>query len=178
MQEPIRRMSFGDYLRLEALDERPFEFFDGEVGALGAPSLTHGDILTNIQLTLGPIARAGGCRSYSGDATVESGQTFAARPDYVGTCDERNGSDPALRRRGVLRYPWLIVEVLSPTTAARDTNARRKRVTLFERDRGMFAFRGEVEKIALPPLDFVLTRESVYDGISMAALDAIEAEAP
>ena len=105
-----------DYLAGEMVSDMKHEYIDGEVHAMTGGTLPHNDISVNLTSLLRAFLRGKGCKVNLSDAKVkvsEQGPDFY--PDVVVSCDERD-------RRAIeaISYPKLIVEVLSPTTAAFD----------------------------------------------------------
>ncbi|HIK11881.1 MAG TPA: Uma2 family endonuclease [Oscillatoriaceae cyanobacterium M33_DOE_052] len=109
-------MTVTEYLTWEAQQLIKHEYIDGEVHAMTGGTLPHNDIAVNLTSLLRAFLRGKGCKVNLSDAKVkvsEQGPYFY--PDVVVSCDERD-------RRAIeaISYPKLIVEVLSPTTAAFD----------------------------------------------------------
>ncbi|MEG3439647.1 Uma2 family endonuclease [Pannus brasiliensis CCIBt3594] len=118
-------MTVERYLEWEPRQEIRYEFVGGEVFAMTGGSLPHNDIAINLLVALRPPVRAGGCRVNMADAKVNVTPSIYRYPDLAVSCGGRD-------RIAVdaIRYPKLIVEVLSPGTEALARNA------LASRDRG------------------------------------------
>ncbi len=113
------RVTLEEYLARDTSTLERFEYRGGGVVALAVPTRDHGRIAGNISSHLGPLARARGCDYFAGDAKVITPGGDRLIPDFVITCDARDlSADP--QGEAQLRHPWLIVEILSPTTAADD----------------------------------------------------------
>lgn len=103
---------------LEFLRDSPevrYEFIDGQLYMLAGGTTNHSLIAANMIRELGFLLRGGPCRVYTSDMLVQVSENRFVFPDVVVSCDERD--------RGVsdmLRYPRMIVEVLSPSTERRD----------------------------------------------------------
>lgn len=85
-------------------------------------TLPHNDIAVNLTTALKPFLRGKGCKVRMAAAKVgitEQGPYFY--PDIVVSCDQRDQT--ALK---VIRYPQLIVEVLSPGTEGFDRGDKFK----------------------------------------------------
>jgi Uma2 family endonuclease len=105
-----------DYLAGEKVSPIKHEYRQGEIYAAGA-SKAHVIITLNVATLLRNHLRGSGCIAYMADMKVriEAADCYYY-PDVAVSCDEgdKNAAED------FLRYPRLIVEVLSPTTAAFD----------------------------------------------------------
>lgn len=106
---------------LDFAEDRPdherWELFDGVPVMMTNPNIRHGTIAGNLMMKLGPIARARGCQIFAGDIKVRdpANQWFAGIPDLLIRC----GSKPA-GTENTLTHPTILIEILSPSTKARD----------------------------------------------------------
>ncbi|HAE82656.1 MAG TPA: hypothetical protein DDW33_11555 [Ktedonobacter sp.] len=110
------RMSVEEYFELEEnnLDTR-YEYLDGYAYMMSGGSANHATISGNIYAILRSLLRGGPCRVYNSDMKVRVSEERYFHPDVTVTCDPRD--------RGVadlIQSPCLVVEVLSPSTEARD----------------------------------------------------------
>jgi Uma2 family endonuclease len=105
-----------DYLKGEESSPIKHEYRQGQVYAMAGASNDHVIISLNIASMLRNHLRGSGCQAYISDtkAHIESINIYYY-PDVIVSCDQR---DKAFNN--FLRYPCLIVEVLSPTTEAFD----------------------------------------------------------
>ena len=115
-------MNPDDYLVWEATQSVKHEYINGEAYAVTGGTLSHNDIALNLYTLLRSYLRGQGCRINVADAKVkvsERGPYFY--PDVVVSCDDRD-------RRAItaIAYPTLIIEVLSPSTAAFDRGDKFK----------------------------------------------------
>jgi Uma2 family endonuclease len=105
-----------DYLAGEKVSPIKHEYRQGEIYAAGA-SKAHVIITLNVATLLRNHLRGSGCIAYMADMKVriEAADCYYY-PDVAVSCDEgdKNAAED------FIRYPRLIVEVLSPTTAAFD----------------------------------------------------------
>lgn len=109
-------MTVAEYLDWEAEQPIKHEYVDGKVYAMTGRTLPHNDIAVNLTSALRTALRGTGCKVRMSDARVEiSEQGPYFYPDIVVSCHEQDRQ--AIR---VMRYPKLIVEVLSPSTAGYD----------------------------------------------------------
>lgn len=96
------------------LDAR-YEYIDGHITMLAGGTLNHATIAFNMAKTLDILLHGKSCRVYTSDAQVRLSEKRYVYPDVTVTCDARDqGSSETIQ------YPRLIVEVLSPGTAAYD----------------------------------------------------------
>lgn len=109
------------YLEWEPRQELRYEFVSGAVFAMTGGTLPHNDIAINLLTVLRPHVRAQGCRINIADAKVNVTPSVYRYPDLVVSCDDRDKT--ALK---ALRYPKLIVEVLSPGTETLDRGDKFK----------------------------------------------------
>jgi Uma2 family endonuclease len=109
-------MTVDEYLAWEAEQPTKHEYIDGEVYAMAGGTLPHNDIAVNLTSVLRGALRGTGCKVRMADAKVRvspRGPYFY--PDVVVSCDERDR-----RALDEICYPTVIIEVLSPSTAAFD----------------------------------------------------------
>ncbi|HZF12278.1 MAG TPA: Uma2 family endonuclease [Thermoanaerobaculia bacterium] len=116
MSQPLVR----PYITYEELSRLPgdghrYELFDGEAYVSPSPSLWHQDVLISLFLAFHPAAQGVG-RVYIAPMDVVLAPATAPQPDLVVVLDE-NASILKDVIRGV---PDLVLEVLSPSTAAMD----------------------------------------------------------
>src|SRR5947209_7655897 len=110
------RMSVEEYFELE--ENHPdtrYEYLDGYAYMMAGGSANHATISGNIYAILRNLLRGGSCRVYNSDMKVRVSEERYFHPDVTVTCDPRD--------RGVvdlIQSPCLVVEVLSPSTEARD----------------------------------------------------------
>jgi Uma2 family endonuclease len=101
-----------DYL---ALDETArsvrYEYIDGRLRMLAGGSPDHSLIATNIASILHAALRKTPCRVYNSDIRFKLSESRYVHPDVTVGCDERDNG-----KKDDIRYPRLIIEVLSPGT--------------------------------------------------------------
>src|SRR5438045_6425727 len=117
MAEPaFRRMTLDEFLGWEDGTDTRYELWGGEIVAMAPPMPRHGDLASRLIIELGVALRGRApCRIYS-----EAG---IARLDRTDTCygaDIAVSCEPPRPDDRLIREPILIVEVLSPSTAATD----------------------------------------------------------
>jgi Uma2 family endonuclease len=98
-----------------------YELVDGRPVALAQPTRRHNRLVTALQRRIDAHVLARGCESDASGATLENGRS----PDIVVTCDDRDvrETDDFVNER-IIRYPLMVVEVLSPS--ARDSDLGSK----------------------------------------------------
>ena len=109
-------MTASDFLAWDAgLTER-HEFVDGEIFAMAGAEDRHVTIALNIAMALRQHLRGTPCRTFMSDMKL---QVAAANsyfyPDVMVTCNEADHASPLIKSA-----PVLVIEVLSPSTAAFD----------------------------------------------------------
>ena len=111
------------YLALEELSQDKHEYYAGEIYLMAGGSLEHSVITSNIGSVLRQAFRGKGCLVCSSDLKigVTNGSKLYTYPDVSVVCGK-----PELLpgHNDVLTNPILIVEVLSPSTATYDSNAK------------------------------------------------------
>jgi Uma2 family endonuclease len=104
------------YLQLdnESPDVR-YDYIDGQVIQLAGGSPQHADIAANVISILKQSLRGKPCRVFTSDVKIRLSASRYVHPDIAVSCDERDRVDPES-----IQYPSLVLEVLSPSTEARD----------------------------------------------------------
>jgi Uma2 family endonuclease len=105
-----------EYLQLdnESPDVR-YDYIDGQVIRCAGGSPQHADIAANVIGILKQLLRGCSCRVFTSDVRICFSASRYVHSDIAVSCDERDRVDPE-----AIRYPHLVVEVLSPSTEARD----------------------------------------------------------
>ena len=110
-------MPVEEYLELEENSTVKHEYIDGHVYAMAGGTVDHGVIAVNVLSLLRPRLRGGPCRVYNSDVKVRLAPRRYVYPDVSVGCDPRDRVDGRAR---FIRYPRVIIEVLSPSTARYD----------------------------------------------------------
>jgi Uma2 family endonuclease len=116
---PKPRYTVEEYIELLKNSDERFEYFDGEIVSMAAGKISHSDIAANVIYDLKAALRERPCKVFGGDAAIKTVRAFPFRlPDVSVVCgepviEEMQGID-------MLINPLMIVEVLSPSTAAYD----------------------------------------------------------
>ncbi len=115
LERPIT-MSVEEYFELEENNpDTRYEYLDGYVYMMSGGSANHATISGNIHGILRSLLRGGPCRVYNSDMKVRVSEKRYLHPDVVVSCDSRDRGTTDL-----IRSPRVVVEVLSPSTEARD----------------------------------------------------------
>jgi Uma2 family endonuclease len=114
--ESQERKSYQDYLAiLEGDPDHRYEYLSGYVYMMTRGSPNHSIIGNNLGRILGNLLQGRRCIVYNSDLYVALSDEYRVCPDVTVSCDARDrGAEDAIH------YPCLLVEVLSPTTEARD----------------------------------------------------------
>ncbi|KQT65908.1 MULTISPECIES: Uma2 family endonuclease [unclassified Aureimonas] len=178
------RVSAEEFLDWVFDQDGRFELVDGYVVEMMAGAKQgHNVVVSNIVMSVGPQAKAGGCRTTSSDTAVQTGTDGIRFPDVVVDCGP---SDP---NATVAANPTLVVEVSSPGTSQVDTTDKldeyqRHRtiqlimfvepgvvsVKLYRRDgKGLWKaekYEDLEDEIVLPEIGSVLSLRDVYDTLA------------
>jgi Uma2 family endonuclease len=119
MAEPAeQRMSLAEFLEWDDGTDTRYELVDGRIVAMAPPIEAHGTIVANLARHVGnglkPPSRV----------VVEAGLTPADRSDTYYQADLVVTCAPAERGARAIAEPRLMVEVLSPSTAAHDRGVK------------------------------------------------------
>jgi len=116
---PNRRYTLEEYIELDKNSEEKYEYFNGEVFAMVGGSPNHARISGNVYSALRQRLQGQSCEAFNSDMRVK---VLAASPycypDTSVVCGEPIFEE--LQGQQMLVNPVLIVEVLSPSTAAYD----------------------------------------------------------
>lgn len=181
-----------DYLDWEEQQSIKYEYIDGEVFAMTGGTIPHNDLAVNLTTALKNHLRGKGCKVSMADAKVGVSERGPFHyPDVMVTCDERDRR--AIR---VIYYPCLIVEVLSPSTEAKDRGKKfqnyRRISTLKEyvlisyeqkviecfrlNEKGVWELYTYLEgdEVELKSIDFRSPIELVYEDVILEAVEEDE----
>ncbi|MEG5000584.1 Uma2 family endonuclease [Microcoleus sp. B4-D4] len=118
-QEPPK-MTVEEYLEWEAQQEIRHEYVNGEVFARMGSTIPHNDLALNFYTALRPHLRSRGCRMNVSDVKLQvSFQSRYYYPDVIVSCDPED-----INSRNFIQNPKIIVEVLSPSTSAKDRDEK------------------------------------------------------
>jgi Uma2 family endonuclease len=116
---PQHYYSLEEYFALEDASDARFEYWDGEIVCMSGGSRAHGTIASNVHYALASGTRGGRCRAFTGDIAVYTPTLLPYRyPDASAACGELVFEH--IKGHDALVNPVVVVEVLSPSTAALD----------------------------------------------------------
>jgi Uma2 family endonuclease len=185
LPEPVPAMSPEEYLEWEKEQPVKHEYVAGQVFAMAGASDPHVTVTMNIATLLRAFVRGGPCRMYAADMKVRiaTDEVFYY-PDVLVTCDERDRANVHFKE-----HPRLIVEVLSPSTAAFDRglkfahyrtlpsmeefvliDSERRSVECFRKgpdDRWVLYPFGPGEQVELASLGFRCSMDAVYEDVEL-----------
>jgi Uma2 family endonuclease len=177
-----------DYLEFERFQTERHEFLDGSVYAMAGESPNHSTICFNLNTIIGLQLRGKSCRGFSPNMKVATGESgLFSYPDLAIVCGEPKFHD---NKKDVLTNPFVIFEVLSPSTENYDRGEKFLRYTnqietlqhyvLISQDKPLIEFfsktdNGGWEKTEVAGLDSVLRIDSIECEINFNELyDLIE----
>jgi len=115
---PITYLTPEEYLELDRASDVKNEYWYGEMQAMAGGLPTHSFIINNVQATLTNLLRDEDCHVFNSDLRVSvRWDTLITYPDATVVCGPPKYVDD---RRDTVTNPTLVVEVLSPSTAAND----------------------------------------------------------
>lgn len=111
--------------------EHRYEYIDGDVYMMTGGTRRHALLANTIGQMLANLLQERPCLVFNSDACVQLSETRYVCPGAAVSCDPRdNDSDEALAEEDTfVRYPCLVVEVISPSTRGRD---RRTKIKLYQ----------------------------------------------
>ncbi|HEY0753300.1 MAG TPA: Uma2 family endonuclease [Ktedonobacteraceae bacterium] len=123
-----KAMEEAEYHTLEQLSpERKYEYINGVAYMMSGDSIEHDLIAYNVRTALNRQLRTGPWRVFGVDVQVLLGKKKSGKPLFVYP-DATVSCEAADQRRGntLVETPRLVVEVLSPSTEARDRGIKFK----------------------------------------------------
>ncbi len=114
------KLTYQDYVELP--DDRRYEIIDGELYEMTAPTLRHQDILLDLGIIFKPHVLANGLgRVYVSPVDVIFTTNDIVQPDLVFVSEARRH---IIQDHAIVGAPDLVIEILSPSTAANDRNRK------------------------------------------------------
>lgn len=174
-------LSLAEFVAWEAEQTEKHEYRDGAVFAMAGASDDHNQIVANLIAIVRPKLRGGPCRVYANGMMLVTDYPGSRYPDLIVTCDRRDADD---RRKK--RYPKLIIEVLSESTAAVDAtdkldeyqtvatleeyvlvDSRKSLVRIYRRNRSNLETSPPVISgtIELQSLDLIIRLDDIYEDV-------------
>ena len=183
-----------EYLTLERVAEFKSEYLDGQIYAMAGSSPEHSTITFNLSGEISPQLRGKGCRGFSNDMKVKTGEGgLYSYPDASIVCGEPVFYDD---NGDVLTNPTIIFEVLSPTTEIFDRTKKffryqtiesftdyilisqdEARIEHFIRqpDGGwlMYVVRGLENSLHISSIDCAISLANIYEGIEFPERESL-----
>jgi Uma2 family endonuclease len=103
-----------EYLEGERSSEIKHEYVDGEVYAMAGATVRHYRLVKQIGNTLDRHLQESDCEVFTVDMKTKANEYIYYYPDVVVTCEELS------EEQDYIDQPRFIIEVLSPSTAAKD----------------------------------------------------------
>lgn len=176
-------MSVEEYLELDrSSSDMRYEYANGYAYLMSGGTPQHALIIGNFQGELSRKLEEQGknCLAYPADAMVWLAEKIYVHPDVIVSCDERD-----LTSLDSLRFPRLVVEVLSPSTEKRDRGIKfdwyracssiqeivfvRTELPVIEvyrrqsaRQQWILQFYGPGENVQLTSLDMEIAVDTIY----------------
>jgi len=117
--------SYEDYKSLTETSDQRYELIDGDLYMTPSPSVRHQAVLTNLLWLLESHVRASGCgRVLAAPLDVVLGQRekrSVVQPDLLFISNARS----AISADEIVGAPDIVIEILSPSTARRDTALKK-----------------------------------------------------
>jgi Uma2 family endonuclease len=122
----LAKTSLADYLELEEQATERHEYYGGEIYAMAGGTAKHATLCSRTSQIIGTAvdSKGRGCRTFSSDMKIFVEEDYAAvYPDFSAVCGTPEFYD---QKQLLLLNPGLVVEVLSPSTMARDLGFKLK----------------------------------------------------
>jgi Uma2 family endonuclease len=115
--------SLEEYFALEGASDARWEYWKGDIYCMSGGTPEHGIISSNLHASLAFALRGGPCRALTSDTAIWTPANPPYKyPDASAVCGELQFK--RIDGVGALTNPVVIVEVLSPSTAVRDHEAK------------------------------------------------------
>lgn len=184
-EDELPRMTMEEYFLFENASPERYEFVDGYLFVVAGPTIRHHLIVKSLDALLSNHLQSGHCKTFTSHLQVRIEQLNSVYyPDLLVMCA------PVDLDAHFTDAPVLVIEVLSPSTAATDRREKllayekipflreylivyqsMKRVDLFRKDGKRFAAReittsGSFELRSLPTGPLSVSIESVYEELN------------
>ncbi len=127
IKDNFPRFTPEEYFAWEEQQRDRYEYVNGEVYAMTGGTVNHSEVAMNFGVLLKTHLQGRGCKTLNSDCRVNIVRSDDyVHPDVSVTCDDRDKTTPQY-----ITYPCLIIEVLSPSTAAYD---RGDKFTMYRRN--------------------------------------------
>lgn len=108
-------ITISEYLKGEKISDTKHEYVDGEIYAMAGESRRHNRISFRLARLLEQHLESEDCEIYFEGVKLRANKSTFYYPDVLVTCETNKEDDDY-----VIKYPCLIIEVLSPSTASID----------------------------------------------------------
>ena len=123
------RWTYEEFVRLPSEGSTRYEVIDGELAVTPAPTTPHQRVVTNLVRVLGTFVHEHALGTLlPGPVDVLFGEGDYFEPDLIFVRTDRSH---LVTLRGIEGPPDLVVEILSPSTAARDRGVKLERYRHF-----------------------------------------------
>jgi len=123
-------MTPDEFLAFERASTTRHEYIDGEIRAMAGASERHIDIQVDLQTLLNIQLRGKPCKVFNSEMRVQLASGNYTYPDASVVCGERQFRENT--RPDTLLNPTVIIEVISPSTAAYDHTDKLTRYMAIE----------------------------------------------
>src|SRR5215469_4971618 len=183
-----------EYLEIDrASIDVKYEYTDGHIYAMSGGTAEHAEIAINMIAILKAHLQ-GSCRVLSSDVRVQVAERKYYYPDISVSChpeDKQKGID-------IIRYPRLVIEVLSPSTETNDRgkkfrsykacssiqeyvliNSQYQEVEIFHRQGDMWAYHQyeSGQEINLASIRLIISLADIYRDVNIPEQEPEEEEA-
>ncbi len=186
-QEKKQHYSFSQYEALENEIGQRLIYFFGEVFAMAGTTKRHNKIVGNIAFALRELIKETECEVFTENVKLELiAKEYYVYPDILLTCHPEDTTDDT---QTLIKFPSLIVEVLSESTQSYDLQEKKTyyfkipqlqyyllvypktyKVELYERKSNfwIFSFYEQAEDIIqMPQINLALSLETIYQNIQL-----------
>lgn len=182
----IKRVSYAEYLRMEARSEVRLEFVDGYVCAMTGGTPRHARLATRAARLLGNSLEGTPCEPYAADLKIHIAAVH--RTTYPDVSVVSGEPETSKIDRNAAIHPVVIVEILSPSTAAEDRGEKwdayqhipslqhyvlvsqdEKRIEVFRRDGEGWRYERKSGRgtVKLPKVKASLSIDALYKGMAL-----------
>lgn len=185
MGMPAQKLSLHEFIEWENAQPEKNEFVNGEVFAMVGARRSHGAVVANLVQKLANHLAGLPCRVFCEGMKVQVAGDAILYPDVFVTCDPAD-----LRTEQIFRSPFIVIEVLSPSTHGYDRSVKfalyrrlhslREYVLIDPETRRVEAFRvgadglwvlhdmSENSVLAIPAIDAAIPMTEVFAGVDAA----------
>ena len=164
-----RFKTVAEFLDWEATQPEKQEFYNGEVFAMTGARRTHNIVAINLGTLLKTFLRTSKCRAFMTDMRIQAAENVFY-PDILVTCYPDD-----LKADLVMRNPRVIIEILSPNTAAYDRGEKFAAYRQIESLQEYVLIDPDTQHIdvyrRMPENDWLLAASEAAHGLRLKSLD-------